>query len=208
MEDKELGLEEVLEIANDINIVKKAASKNLNAVKSDCSKATGIDKKILGAAKSLYCTKGNGWTTNPLELDPDEQKKDKISVACIKFAEVITTMVEINPQDLKPYLDALKSIGIEVSIPDLIEDNPDGNEDALDAMQSMKQYQNIIDEKADELKEIAARYTDLVPEKEFAPLLRLYGKKLAGKETDDEYQDKMLYLELTGTAFSKVYDEM
>jgi hypothetical protein len=25
---------------------------------------------------------------------------------------------------------------------------------------------------------------------------------------DDEYQDKMLYLELTGQAFSKVYDEL
>lgn len=210
MQNNNIDLEELLDQADSLLLVKRTANKNLNSYKKDSAKETGIDAKVLAQAKNLYHTKGNGWQLdNPLVLDPEEEKKDKTSLVFIKFLDTINTICQINPEDLKPYLDALSDAGVTIDIDKLVSNLPDtDNDEALERVLKMSEYQKIVDETNDKMKELAEQNSDLVPPKEFGSLLKLYNKKINGKEMDDEYQDKMLYLELTGQAFSKVYDEL
>ena len=203
-----VDLEELLDQGDTLLLVKKAASKNLNSYKKDSAKETGVDAKILAQAKNLYHTKGNGWTVSPLVIDPKEEKKDKISQVFVKFLDTVSTICQVNPEDLDPYIKALEASGVKVDLSGLIGNLPDPDPEVLERVEKLSSYQTVVDETVDKLKTLAEAHSDIVPPKEFAGLLKLYNKKINGKETDDEYQDKMLYLELTGQAFSKVYDEM
>ena len=191
---------------------KKQAQKTINGLAKDAEEPLNIDKQTVKFCKNVYFTKGKGWVNNnPLSLDKDAKIKDKTSQLMIKLRDLILNLRRIGHLDwLKEYFDALYEDGIHINIDNEDQYDVTSPAEIEEVIKSMCAYQLVVDENSETIKEEHGQRSediDFAPKKNYPEVLGLYSKIQNGKDVDDEYQDKITYLEMFESALNLVYDD-
>lgn len=191
---------------------KKQAQKTINGLAKDAEEPLNIDKQTVKFCKNVYFAKGKGWVNkNPLSLDKDAKIKDKTSQLMIKLRDLILNLRRIGHLDwLKEYFDALCEDGIHITIDNEDQYDVTSPAEIEEVIKSMCAYQLVVDENSETIKEEHGQRSediDFAPKKNYPEVLGLYSKIQNGKDVDDEYQDKITYLEMFESALNLVYDD-
>lgn len=191
---------------------KKQAQKTINGLAKDAEEPLNIDKQTVKFCKNVYFAKGKGWVNkNPLSLDKDAKIKDKTSQLMIKLRDLILNLRRIGHLDwLKEYFDALCEDGIHIAIDNEDQYDVTSPDEIEEVIKSMCAYQLVVDENSETIKEEHGQRSediDFAPKKNYPEVLGLYSKIQNGKDVDDEYQDKITYLEMFESALNLVYDD-
>ena len=202
---------ELLEESYDILKEKKTNSKQMNMVAGDMAKMQKIEKPIMIRCKDYAYYRGSGWEGNdPLTRNPDEKFPDRVTPTMRKLLQIIDDCAAIGKLDLLDvYFDALRNKGVDIKVsnkPCRVHDV----DETWQAIENMKGFQKNICELADELNfgcTQIAEDINFTPKQEFKGVLGLYEKKKDERETDDIYQEKVMDLQMTETAWNDVYDE-
>ena len=191
---------------------KKQAQKTINGLAKDAEEPLNIDKQTVKFCNNVYFAKGKGWVNNnPLLLDKDAKIKDKTSQLMIKLRDLILNLRRIGHLDwLKEYFDALCEDGIHITIDNEDQYDVTSPAEIEEVIKSMCAYQLVVDENSETIKEEHGQRSediDFAPKKNYPEVLGLYSKIQNGKDVDDEYQDKITYLEMFESALNLVYDD-
>jgi hypothetical protein len=203
---------ELLEVSYDILKEKRSNTKQMGMIAGDVAKSQKIEKPVMLRCKDYSYYRGRGWLIgNPLELDPQEKFKDRVSPTFKKLLQIIDDLYAIGQEHmLDAYFDAMKANGVEINVTGKTQRVNDKDE-TWAAIENMSGFQVNICNLADELNFGAtevAENIDFCPKKEFKGVLSLYEKKTDEKDSvDDTYQNKVTELEMTSTAYTNVYDE-
>ena len=208
---KQITETELLDDSREILLEKKTASKNMNMILSETAKMQKIEKPILARMKDYLHYKGLGWIGNdPLELNPEEKFKDRVSPTFKKLLQMADDLRATDCLEwLDPYLNAIKIHGIDIRISPTNVRIQDKDE-VVAAVQNASDFQGIICNLADEINEVKAveaEEMNLTKQNEFKKLLNFYDKKQNNKDIDDLYQNTITDFELRETGYTKIYDE-
>jgi len=210
MSEKQTTPKELLSEAYGLLTEKKTASKHMNMVAADMAKMQKIEKPVMIRCKDYSYYHKRGWMGNPLELDPNEKFKDRVSPTFKKLLQIIDDLYATgNPDLLEPYFEAMAAHGIEIKVK-----NKDVRVNDIDetwaAIDNMKGFQATICELADEINfgcTQVAEDINFSPKAEFKGALNLYAKVTEEKDVDDIYQTKITNLNMTETAYNDIYDD-
>ena len=129
----------------------------------------------------------------------------------IKLRDLILNLRRIGHLDwLKEYFDALYEDGIHINIDNEDQYDVTSPAEIEEVIKSMCAYQLVVDENSETIKEEHGQRSediDFAPKKNYPEVLGLYSKIQNGKDVDDEYQDKITYLEMFESALNLVYDD-
>jgi len=203
---------ELMSISYDTLVEKKAASKHMSTIAKDTAKMQKTEPQLLNRVKDYVYYRGRGWLDNPLELDPQEKFKDRVSPTFKKLVQIIDDVYAVGQEDmLNDYLDYIRNErGIDIQVTGKAQVVKD-KDDTWSAVQAMCGYQGTICALADEINFIHTEISEelnFTAKKDFKEALGFYAKVQESKPSvDDINQDKQLQLEMCGTAFNQIFDD-
>lgn len=189
---------------------KKVASKAMNELAKDASTTLNADKATLKKCKDYVYYHKNGWVNgNPLDLDPEEKFKDRISPTFKKLRDIILDLQANGMTDLlNDYIGALEGYGIHLTI-DAADPIVSDVDEIKEVIKSMCGYQKVICENADIIREEHSQESEdlnFTPKSKYKEIFGLYSRKMKGKDIDDNVQDKVTFCEMYETALNEVND--
>lgn len=207
---KEL-LEETCKVLSE----KKIASKTLGEIRNRILSATDGSKETWQTLVKAYNGKGRAWRDdNPLDLDPDEKRKDPSSSLFVKLLNLITAAEAFGQTNnlLSSYFETLEKFGIKISVDPskffhLDLDNLE--EDLDEELKSVKSYLRTIEEYTDEIQEehtAKAEALNFAPAKGYMKVVNIFRKGQSGKEIDDDVQKILVENEFMDKAVNLTAD--
>ena len=198
-------LDESLESLKD----KKTFSKESNKIIKETAEACGVDKQYIKATKDLMYNKGKGWLNEqPLVLDTQAKKKDKISQTLLKLYDIIYSLKSVNmDNELAPYLDALSELGITIDYSN-VEVSEINNEDKLaDSIEQLVRYETNKEALNEQIEAdgVKSEEMDFVRKKDYAKILDFYSKKKEEEDLDDKFQQIQADLLGLNEAYKDIY---
>lgn len=189
---------------------KKVASKAMNELAKDAAKTLNGDASVIKKCKDYYYYHKNGWIDNdPLNLDPEEKFKDRISPVFKKLRDIVIDLQTNGMVDLlNPYISALEGYGIKVII-DPADPVVSDVDELKEVVKSMCGYQKVICENADIIREDHSQESEdlnFTPKSKYKEVFGLYSRKMKGKDVDDNIQDRVTFCEMYETALNEVND--
>ena len=203
---------ELLEESYTLLKEKKVNSKHLSTIASDMAKMQKIEKPVMIRCKDYVYYRGRGYLPTDIlgDKDPQEKFPDRVVPTFKKLLQIIDDLYAIGkPELLDIYLDAMKQRGIEIIVHDKNTRVIDPDE-TWQAIENMQSYQATICDLADQINfgcTQVAEDINFTPKEEFKKVLSFYEKKTDERDCDDLYQEKVTDLEMTETAYTKIYDE-
>lgn len=201
---------DLLDETTKIEEEKKIASKAMNELAKDAEKSLNADKATLKKCKDYVYYHGNGWVNgNPLDLDPEEKFKDRLSPTFKKLRDIVLDLQANGMIDLlNEYIGALEGFGIHITIDDadpIVSDVVETKE----VIKSMCGYQKVICENSDIIREEHSQQSEdlnFTPKAKYKEVFGFYSRKMKGKDIDDSVQDKITACEMYETALNEVND--
>lgn len=201
---------DLLDETSKIEDEKKVAAKAMNELAKDAAKTLNGDASVIKKCKDYSYYHGKGWVNgDPLNLDPDEKFKDRISPIMKKLRDIIVDLQANGMTELlTPYFSALEGYGIHVTLDEEVPTISDVNE-LKTVITSMCGYQQVICENSEIIKEEHSKKSEelnFTPASKYKEVFGLYSRKMKGKDIDDSIQDKVTFCEMYETALNEVQD--
>lgn len=208
MENKE-KIEDLIESSlGDFND-KKMYNKNMSQRLKEAATASKVDAAMLRRCKDYLHYRKLGWLGGPLELDPKEKFKDRVSPVFIKLLAIIDDLMSLGKENLLDvYMDALAEKGIKIDYSEHIPTNPTASpDDAWEAVEFGSQMQGYIRTLADRIRDedsVKAEELGFGPKNEYPKLIQLLDRKKNGNDIEDTVQDKFTKLILAQKSYEEV----
>lgn len=205
-----MELIDIIDSSLDALAEKNSYSHDMSQAFRNAEKSTGVPAQTLRRVKDYKYYKGNGWGSNPLELDKEEKFKDRVSPIFRRLVQLINDIKQTDQAELlDDYLNYLSSIGIKIDfsgfIPDVRTSDKSASDEAIDigcSLQSSicKLADKIRDEDSEE-----ALNQNFGPAKEYPKLISLYYRKTRkGKDIEDKTQEKLMNLNLASESYEMI----
>lgn len=192
---------------------KSSLWKEMNAIAKECSRQTGIARKILMKVKDYLHYRGRGWGEDCLEKSEESEKfPDRVSPTFRHLVDIITNSYATGKEDLlNVYLDAIKEKGITISIDveKFTRPSEDVKQTVAVALNQMDPLQSVICEKNDYMTDVLAEQAEaanLSPKNKYKQIVKLAAAKQNGRDVDDKVQNEFLKMELFQNGLEVVND--
>lgn len=188
---------------------KKMYNKNMSQRLKEAATTSKVDAAMLRRCKDYLHYRKLGWLGGPLELDPKEKFKDRVSPVFIKLLAIIDDLMSLGKEDLLDvYTDALAEKGIKIDYSAHIPANPAASpDDAWEAVEFGSQMQGYICTLADRIRDedsVKAEELGFGPKNEYPKLIQLLDRKKNGNDIEDTVQDKFTKLILAQKSYEEV----
>lgn len=188
---------------------KKMYNKNMSQRLKEAATTSKVDVAMLRRCKDYLHYRKLGWLGGPLELDPKEKFKDRVSPVFIKLLAIIDDLMSLGKEDLLDvYIDALAEKGIKIDYSAHIPVNPATSpDDAWEAVEFGSQMQGYIRTLADRIRDedsVKAEELGFGPKNEYPKLIQLLDRKKNGNDIEDTVQDKFTKLILAQKSYEEV----
>lgn len=209
MNNVDIGIDGIIEDSLGDFADKKMYNKNMSSKIKEAASSSKIEPIVLRRCKDYLHYRKLGWVGGPLELNPKEKFKDRISPTFIKLLTIIDDLMSLGKEELLDvYVDALAAQGIKIDYSGHVPTNPAASPDeAWEAVEYGSQMQGYICTLADKIRDedaVAAEELGFGPKNEYTKLIQLLDRKKNGNDIDDATQDKLTKLILAQKSYEEV----